>query len=109
MGNCAPLRLELAPYARKHMTAIPPEFDLQSYDFDLPDALIAQDPTEERGACRLAVLDGPPTKSTKAMFPDIADLLPERALLVVFLQVLRPAHWPQTVRRTGGVPADPLA
>jgi hypothetical protein len=32
------------------MTAIPPEFNLQSYDFDLPEAQIAQDPTDKRGS-----------------------------------------------------------
>ena len=39
------------------MTAIPPEFNLQSYDFELPEELIAQTPPTEHGASRLLVLD----------------------------------------------------
>lgn len=74
------------------MTAIPPEFDLQSYDFDLPDALIAQDPTEERGASRLLVLDRTTGEIHEAMFPDIADLLPEGAVLVVNNTKVLPAR-----------------
>ena len=74
------------------MTAIPPEFDLQSYDFDLPEALIAQDPAEQRGASRLLVLDRATGEIREALFPDIADLLPEGALLVINNTKVLPAR-----------------
>ncbi|NCD24481.1 MAG: tRNA preQ1(34) S-adenosylmethionine ribosyltransferase-isomerase QueA [Deltaproteobacteria bacterium] len=74
------------------MTAIPPEFDLQSYDFDLPEALIAQDPAEERGTSRLLVLDRTTGEIREAMFPDFADLLPEGAVLVVNNTKVLPAR-----------------
>ena len=57
------------------MTAIPPEFNLQSYDFDLPEEQVAQDPTEKRGASRLLVLDRASGELRDAMFAEIAQLL----------------------------------
>lgn len=74
------------------MTAIPPEFNLQSYDFDLPEAQIAQDPTEKRGASRLLVLDRDSGEVRDAMFADIPDLLPPGALLVVNNTKVLPAR-----------------
>ncbi len=65
------------------MTAIDPEFNLQSYDFELPEAQIAQDPTEKRGESRLLVLDRETGALGDAMFADLPDLLPPGALLVV--------------------------
>ena len=63
------------------MTAIPPEFNLQSYDFDLPEAQVAQDPTEKRGASRLLVLDRASGELRDAMFAEIAQLHGGRASL----------------------------
>lgn len=65
------------------MTAIPPEFNLQSYDFELPQAQIAQDPPVKRGASRLLVLDRAAGALDDKMFDDLPDLLPPGALLVV--------------------------
>ena len=65
------------------MTAIPEEFNLQSYDFELPESQIAQDPAEKRGASRLLVLDRAGGGLRDCMFADIAELLPRDALLVV--------------------------
>ena len=65
------------------MTPIPEEFNLQSYDFDLPESQIAQDPAERRGASRLLVLDRASGGLRDCMFADIAELLPRDALLVV--------------------------
>ena len=65
------------------MTAIPQEFNLQSYDFDLPESQIAQDPAENRGASRLLVLDRATGELRDCMFSDIAALLPRDALMVV--------------------------
>ena len=74
------------------MTAIDPEFNLQSYDFELPEAQIAQDPTEKRGASRLLVLDRASGGIRDAMFADLPDLLPPGALLVVNNTKVLPAR-----------------
>lgn len=57
------------------------DLDLDSYDFDLPEAQIAQYPPEVRGASRLMVLErsGAPLD---CRFEDLAKYLPEGALLV---------------------------
>lgn len=65
------------------MTPIPEEFNLQSYDFDLPESQIAQDPAARRGASRLLVLDRATGELRDCMFTDIVALLPQDALLVV--------------------------
>ncbi len=59
-----------------------PDVLLSSYDYDLPEALIAQRPCE-RGASRLLVLDRAGGKPVHAAFRDLPDLLPCGALLVV--------------------------
>jgi S-adenosylmethionine:tRNA ribosyltransferase-isomerase len=74
------------------MTAIPVEFNLQSYDFELPESQIAQDPASRRGASRLLVLDRATGSLDDRMFPDIADLLPRDALLVVNNTKVLPAR-----------------
>lgn len=74
------------------MTAIEPEFNLQSYDFDLPEAQIAQDPTDKRGESRLLVLDRTSGAVRDAMFADLPDLLPPGALLVVNNTKVLPAR-----------------
>ena len=74
------------------MTAIPVEFNLQSYDFELPESQIAQDPAASRGASRLLVLDRATGSLDDRMFSDIADLLPRDALLVVNNTKVLPAR-----------------
>jgi S-adenosylmethionine:tRNA ribosyltransferase-isomerase len=74
------------------MTAIPPEFNLQSYDFELPEALIAQDPIDTRGESRLLVLDRASGEMRDAMFADLPGLLPPGTLLVVNNSKVLPAR-----------------
>jgi S-adenosylmethionine:tRNA ribosyltransferase-isomerase len=74
------------------MTAIPEEFNLQSYDFDLPESQIAQDPAERRGTSRLLVLDRASGELRDCMFADIAELLPRDALMVVNNTKVLPAR-----------------
>ncbi len=74
------------------MTAIPEEFNLQSYDFDLPESQIAQDPAERRGASRLLVLDRSSGELRDCMFADVAELLPKDALMVVNNTKVLPAR-----------------
>lgn len=74
------------------MPAIPPEFNLQSYDFPLPENLIAQEPADNRDASRLLVLDRDTGALREANFRDIPTLLPEGALLVVNNSTVLPAR-----------------
>jgi S-adenosylmethionine:tRNA ribosyltransferase-isomerase len=74
------------------MTTIPEEFNLQSYDFDLPESRLAQDPAAKRGASRLLVLDRASGELRDCMFADIVTLLPRHALLVVNNTKVLPAR-----------------
>lgn len=74
------------------MTAMLPDFNLQSYDFDLPEAQIAQVPPVQHGASRLLVLDRASGEIREAMFPDLVDFLPKDALLVVNNTKVLPAR-----------------
>ncbi|OYV01637.1 MAG: tRNA preQ1(34) S-adenosylmethionine ribosyltransferase-isomerase QueA, partial [Burkholderiales bacterium PBB5] len=55
-------------------------FTLSDFDFELPEALIAQHPAAERSASRL--LDGTATPSVDRIFRDLPDLLRADDLLV---------------------------
>lgn len=86
------------------MTAIPEEFNLQSYDFDLPESQIAQDPAERRGASRLLVLDRASGDLRDCMFADIAELLPRtRCWSSTTPRSSPPASSAQGVGRQGGI------
>jgi S-adenosylmethionine:tRNA ribosyltransferase-isomerase len=74
------------------MTPIAPEFNLQSYDFELPEAQIAQTPSDKRGASRLLVLDRTTGALRDACFTELPALLPEGALLVVNNSKVLPAR-----------------
>ncbi|MEG0200368.1 MAG: S-adenosylmethionine:tRNA ribosyltransferase-isomerase, partial [Comamonas sp.] len=56
------------------------EFTLSDFDFDLPEALIAQHPTAIRSASRL--LDGRNTPPTDRIFRELPDLLQAGDLLI---------------------------
>ena len=58
-------------------------FSLAAYDFDLPDANIAQTPIEPRHAARLLVLDPATGTLTHHTVADLPRLLPPGTLLVV--------------------------
>ncbi|TVM35862.1 tRNA preQ1(34) S-adenosylmethionine ribosyltransferase-isomerase QueA [Oceanidesulfovibrio marinus] len=59
------------------------EFDLDAYDFELPQECIATHPTAERSASRLLVVDRASKVLTDEQTKDVASLLPKGALLVV--------------------------
>ena len=59
------------------------ELDLRAYNFDLPDAAIAQTPIEPRHAARLLVLQRSGAALTHQTVADLPDILPKGALLVV--------------------------
>ena len=57
--------------------------DVAAFDFALPDELIAQEPSPERGGSRLLVLDRATGAIEHAMFKDIVHVLKAGDLLVV--------------------------
>ena len=80
-----------------------PDFDLNSYNFDLPEKLIAQFPTTERTKSRLLVFsrkDDPPNL-THTTFEHLAQYLPKDALLVANNCKVLPARL-SGKRDTGG-------
>ena len=74
------------------MTPIPDEFNLQSYDFELPESQIAQTPADKRGASRLLVLSRAGGTLDDRLFTELPDLLPDGALLVVNNSRVLPAR-----------------
>jgi S-adenosylmethionine:tRNA ribosyltransferase-isomerase len=74
---------------------------LESYSFDLPDELIAQVPAEPRDSSRLLVVDKGRGVRCEAAFSDLADFLPEGALLVANNSKVLPARL-LTRKPTGG-------
>ena len=55
---------------------------LSDFHFDLPDALIAKYPTEDRAASRLLTLDGKSGELSHRSFKDILDIVQPNDLLV---------------------------
>ena len=74
---------------------------LDSYSFDLPDELIAQVPAEPRDSSRLLVVDKGVGVRCETAFPDLADFLPQGALLVANNSKVLPARL-LTRKPTGG-------
>jgi S-adenosylmethionine:tRNA ribosyltransferase-isomerase len=58
-------------------------FDLEAYDYDLPEHLIAQAPTERRDQSRLLVVDRCGESFSDRFFVDLPELLEPGDLLVV--------------------------
>lgn len=61
---------------------IPQDFRLSSYDYDLPEDRIAQQPADRRDGSKLLVLDRAAHTLTPTRFAELADFLPAGALLV---------------------------
>jgi len=61
---------------------IPQDFRLASYDYDLPEDRIAQQPADRRDGSRLLILDKTTGAVEPSAFARLADHLPEGALLV---------------------------
>ncbi|AFG37609.1 tRNA preQ1(34) S-adenosylmethionine ribosyltransferase-isomerase QueA [Spirochaeta africana] len=87
----------------------------KDFSFELPEELIAQLPTEERGASRMMVLDAPESGAETAastasganryhrMVADIVDLLPANTVMVVNNSRVRRARLEATTRNGGTV------
>ncbi len=61
---------------------IPQDYRLSSYDYDLPEDRIAQQPADRRDGSRLLVLDRKQGTREATAFTHLADHLPENALLI---------------------------
>ena len=80
----------------------PEDFFLQSYDFPLPEAQIAQFPPEVRGTSRLMVLDRAGGAPRHSHFGELARWLPEGALIVANNSRVLPARLGGRREATGG-------
>ncbi len=69
-----------SPSNMSHLSPTSRQFTLSDFDFDLPEALIAQHPTPQRSASRL--LDGSCAEPADRIFRDLPGLLKEGDLLV---------------------------
>lgn len=75
----------------------------KDFYFDLPDSLIAQEPSEKRGEDRLLVLDKNTGEYKDMMMSDFSSLLPEDSVLVVNNSKVRKARTYAESVETGGV------
>ena len=75
---------------------------LTDYDYDLPDALIAQQPCSQRDASRLMVVDRQTRKIHHTQFSQIGEFLPARSLLVTNNTKVIPARLIGRKLATGG-------
>lgn len=75
----------------------------KDFYFDLPDSLIAQEPSEKRGEDRLLVLDKKSGEYKDMMMSDFPSLLPENSVLVVNNSKVRKARTYALSVETGGV------
>ena len=76
------------------------------FDYDLPPALIAQEPLPERSASRLLVLDRASGQVSHRMFPDILDLIAPEDVVVLNRSRVIPARLHG--KREQGAPAEIL-
>jgi S-adenosylmethionine:tRNA ribosyltransferase-isomerase len=83
-----------------------PRLRVDDFDYDLPDAAIAQTPAEPRDSARLLVLDRSSGETRDARFRDIGAWLRPGDLLVVNDSRVIPARLP--ARRAGGGAAEVL-
>ena len=77
------------------------DFQLSDFDYDLPEALIAQRPADRRDASRLLHLRRDTRAVTDRLFADLPELLREGDVLVVNDTRVIPAKF-STRRATGG-------
>ena len=73
------------------------------FDYDLPQGLIAQEPTDQRDSCRLFVLHRDTGKHDYKVFTDIIDYLNPGDLLVANKTRVMPARLVGHKQKTGGV------
>lgn len=96
-----PLLLTIAAMHNDPTNPVSPDFLLESYDFELPEEQIAQQPADKRDASRLLVLDRSEGSLGLGQFRELPDLLPDNALLVANNSKVIPARMFGT-KPTGG-------
>ena len=74
------------------MTDIPKDFRLASYDYELPQERIAQEPAHDRDGSRLMVVDRAAKSLRPTAFANLADFIPEGALMVANNSKVLPAR-----------------
>ncbi|MFO7817584.1 MAG: tRNA preQ1(34) S-adenosylmethionine ribosyltransferase-isomerase QueA [Desulfovibrionales bacterium] len=73
-------------------STLSPDFDLNNYQFDLPEENIAQNPAPSRSSSRLLVLDRSTGKIKHSRFANLIDFLPPDCLLVANNSRVLPAR-----------------
>ncbi|MDR2891504.1 MAG: tRNA preQ1(34) S-adenosylmethionine ribosyltransferase-isomerase QueA [Deltaproteobacteria bacterium] len=92
--NFAP-QAAVAAISQDDPAAIPEDFRLSSYFFDLPEELIAQYPSAERGGSRLYLLRNRRNETDKIIaFNQLAEALPPNCLFVANNSRVLPARLP---------------
>ncbi len=71
---------------------VPRDFQLESYQYPLPESRIAQHPADKRDGSKLLVLDRSSGQSRVSTFQNLAEHLPENALLVANNSKVLPAR-----------------
>ncbi len=74
------------------MSVVPVDFDLDSYDYELPEEQIAQTPAEKRDASKLFVLNRSDDSMELTRFAELGNYLPENALIVANNSKVLPAR-----------------
>ena len=86
----------------QNMNHLPPDFDLENYDFFLPPEQIAQHPPSERDLSRLMVLNRASGKTEHECFSRLEDVLPPNSVLVTNVSKVIPARMQGRKRATLG-------
>ena len=86
----------------QNLDPIPPDYDLESYVFDLPPEQIAQHPPADRQASRLMVLNRSTGSIGHTYFSQLAELLPANSVLVTNVSKVIPARLNGCKRATRG-------
>ncbi len=79
-----------------------PDLDLESYDFHLPQEMIAQNPPSKRQSSRLLVLDRSSGTIADERFSRLADVLPPKSVVVTNVSKVIPARVQGRKRSTQG-------
>ena len=84
--------MKVADMTSQKMNQLPADYDLESYDFELPSRQIAQNPLPQRQSSRLLVLDRTTGSIRHASFSRLGDYLPPNSLVVTNVSKVIPAR-----------------
>jgi len=86
----------------KENLPLPEDFRLSSYDYFLPEELIAKEPLKDRDAAKLMILHRKSQKIEEDIFRNLYKYLPEKTILVMNNVRVVPARF-YAMRNTGGI------